>query len=98
MKQVWDLFLGPLCAVAISPGPRPAPRRVPPLRLTSRVGDMVPLARKHEWLMAHVALAWINKRVTSPIIGCSSLKRLDEAIGSNGKCLDSDEEQYLEKL
>ncbi|CAH0024826.1 unnamed protein product, partial [Clonostachys rhizophaga] len=62
------------------------------------IGRVEELAKKHEWPMAHIALAWINKRVTSPIIGCSSLKRLDEAIGSNGKCLESDEEQYLEEL
>ncbi|CAG9992946.1 unnamed protein product [Clonostachys byssicola] len=62
------------------------------------IGRVEELAKKHEWPMAHIALAWINKRVTSPIIGCSSLKRLDEAIGSNGKYLDSEEEQYLEEL
>ncbi|CAH0055617.1 unnamed protein product [Clonostachys solani] len=65
------------------------------IKIIARVAE---LAKKHEWPMAHIALAWINKRVTSPIIGCSSLKRLDEAIESNGKCLNSDEEQYLEEL
>ncbi|KAM5384609.1 hypothetical protein ACJZ2D_001354 [Fusarium nematophilum] len=53
---------------------------------------------KREWPMAHIALAWINKRVTSPIVGCSSIKRIDEAVGSVGKVLTGEEEQYLEEL
>lgn len=62
------------------------------------IGRVAELAEKREWPMAHVALAWINKRVTSPIIGCSSVKRIDEAVGSNGKVLRDEEERYLEEL
>ena len=47
--------------------------------------------------MAHVALAWINKRISSPIIGFSSAKRMDEAIEANGKELSDEEERYLEE-
>ena len=43
-------------------------------------------------------MAWINKRVASPIIGFSSLKRLDEAIAATGKVLTTEEEKYLEEL
>ncbi|OAL54477.1 aldo-keto reductase-like protein [Pyrenochaeta sp. DS3sAY3a] len=56
------------------------------------------LAKKHEWKMSHVALAWINKRVSSPIIGFSSEARMDEALGARGKELSDEEEKYLEEL
>ncbi|EEY22670.1 iolS [Verticillium alfalfae VaMs.102] len=62
------------------------------------IGRVAELAEKHEWPMAHVALAWINKRVTSPIIGCGSVSRLDEAVGGSGKTLTDEEERYLEEL
>jgi aryl-alcohol dehydrogenase-like predicted oxidoreductase len=48
--------------------------------------------------MSHVALAWINKRVASPIIGFSSVERMDEALEARGKVLSEDEEKYLEEL
>ncbi|PSN61726.1 aldo-keto reductase-like protein [Corynespora cassiicola Philippines] len=56
------------------------------------------LATKHGWKISHVALAWINKRVTSPIIGFSSEARIDEALEARGKTLTDDEEKYLEEL
>ncbi|KAH8592457.1 NADP-dependent oxidoreductase domain-containing protein [Bisporella sp. PMI_857] len=56
------------------------------------------LAEKKGWKMSQVALAWINKRITSPIIGFSSVERLDEAIGVRGKTLSDEEERYLEEL
>lgn len=48
--------------------------------------------------MSHVALAWINKRISSPIIGFSSVKRMDEAVLANGKELSEEEEKFLEEL
>jgi aryl-alcohol dehydrogenase-like predicted oxidoreductase len=48
--------------------------------------------------ISHVALAWINKRVSSPIIGFSKLERMDEAISARGKVLTDEEEKYLEEL
>lgn len=48
--------------------------------------------------ISHVALAWINKRVTSPIIGFSKLERLEEAIAARGKVLTDEEEKHLEEL
>lgn len=56
------------------------------------------LAEKKGWKMSQVALAWINKRVSSPIIGFSSVERIDEAIGVRGKTLTEEEEKYLEEL
>ncbi|KAK1754272.1 NADP-dependent oxidoreductase domain-containing protein [Echria macrotheca] len=67
----------------------------PDLTIIKRV---VEVADKHEWPISHVALAWINKRVTSPIIGFSSVQRMEEAIDSRGKVLSEDEEKYLEEL
>lgn len=48
--------------------------------------------------MSQVALAWTSKRVTSPIIGFSSVERLDEALSARGKELTTEEEKYLEEL
>jgi len=56
------------------------------------------LAEKRGWKMSHVALAWINKRISSPIIGFSSVERMDEALEANGKELTEEEEKYLEEL
>lgn len=56
------------------------------------------LAEKRGWKMSHVALAWINRRVTSPIIGFSSESRMDEALEVRGKELTAEEESYLEEL
>ncbi|KAF2790685.1 aldo-keto reductase-like protein [Melanomma pulvis-pyrius CBS 109.77] len=56
------------------------------------------LAKKHDWKISHVALAWINKRVASPIIGFSSEARMDEALEARGKTLTAEEEKYLEEL
>ncbi|KAK4507127.1 hypothetical protein PRZ48_000861 [Zasmidium cellare] len=55
------------------------------------------LAEKKGWKMSHVALAWINKRISSPIIGFSSFERMDEALGARGKTLTEEEEKYLEE-
>lgn len=55
------------------------------------------LAEKKGWKMSHVALAWINKRIASPIIGFSSLDRIDESLDIRGKELTKEEEEYLEQ-
>lgn len=67
----------------------------PDLTIIKRVQE---IAEKRGWKMSHVALAWINKRVASPIIGFSSVARIDEAIEARGKVLTDEEEKYLEEL
>lgn len=62
------------------------------------IGRVQELAEKKGWNMSHVALAWINKRVTSPIIGFSSLQRMEDALQARGKTLTEEEEKYLEEL
>ena len=56
------------------------------------------LAEKNGWKMSQVALAWINRRVASPIVGFSSVERMDEACDCRGKTLTEEEEKYLEGL
>ncbi|KAK5132661.1 hypothetical protein LTR08_008783 [Meristemomyces frigidus] len=55
------------------------------------------VAGKRGCRMSHVALAWIGKRVSSPIIGFSSVERMDEALGAGGVELTVEEERYLEE-
>ena len=62
------------------------------------IGRVEELARKKGWKMSHVALAWVNKRISSPIIGFSSVERMDEALGIKGRELTVEEEKYLEEL
>lgn len=55
------------------------------------------VAKRRGWPMAHVALAWLNRRVTAPIIGFSSADRIDETLAAKGKELTEEEERYLEE-
>ncbi|EON68663.1 hypothetical protein W97_07921 [Coniosporium apollinis CBS 100218] len=56
------------------------------------------VADKRGWTMSDVALAWIEKRVASPIVGVTSIERLDDALSARGKQLTPEEELYLEEL
>ena len=64
----------------------------------SIIGRVEQIAQKRGWSMTEVALAWINKRVTSPIVGITSVERIDEALEARGKTLEEDEMHYLEEL
>ncbi|KZO96984.1 Aldo/keto reductase [Calocera viscosa TUFC12733] len=59
------------------------------------------LAKQKGWSMGQVAQAWINTKVSSPIIGFSSVKRLEEAIIPDKKLTEEDikylEEPYVPK-
>ncbi|TAQ87194.1 hypothetical protein B7494_g4508 [Chlorociboria aeruginascens] len=65
------------------------------IKIIKRVEE---LAEKKGWKMSHVALAWINKKISSPIIGFSSVERIDEALEIRGKTLTDEEVKYLEEL
>ncbi|KAK3365257.1 aldo/keto reductase [Lasiosphaeria ovina] len=67
----------------------------PDLSIIRRVQEV---AEKRDWPMSHVALAWLNKRVTSPVVGFSSIARMDELLESSGEVLADEEEKYLEEL
>ena len=55
------------------------------------------IAKEKGWSMSGVALAWVQARVASPIIGFSSVERLEEAIEAAGKELSEEEEKRLEE-
>lgn len=57
---------------------------------------MEELAKKKDWTMSQVALAWVSRRVASPIVGFSSVERIDEALECGSKTLTPEEEAYLE--
>lgn len=59
---------------------------------------VIEIAEKKDWPMAHVALAWINAKVASPIIGFSKADRIDQAVTAKGKVLSEEEVKYLEEL
>jgi len=60
--------------------------------IISRVGE---IAKKKGWTQTQVALAWVNKRVSVPIVGVSSAERLEGAIVND--TLTDEEEKYLEE-
>jgi aryl-alcohol dehydrogenase-like predicted oxidoreductase len=63
-------------------------------QIINRVED---LADKKGWKMSHVALAWNIQKDTVPIVGFSSLSRLDEALEVRGKTLTEEEMLFLEE-
>lgn len=39
------------------------------------------IAKKREWKMSQVALAWVSAKVASPIVGCSTVSRWSRGEG-----------------
>lgn len=66
-----------------------------PLANDEIVGRVEELAKKKGWAMSQVSLAWVTKRVCSPIVGFSSAERMDEAIARRDETLTDEEEKYL---
>ena len=64
------------------------------IKIAARVEE---IAKKKGWPMSHVALAWLNRRICSPVMGLNKIERLDEAAAVRGKVLTEDEEKYLEE-
>lgn len=62
------------------------------------IGRVKELSERKRWCMSQVALAWINKRISSPIIGFSSVQRMEEAVEAKGKSLSEEEENFLEEV
>lgn len=54
------------------------------------------VAADRGWLMSQVAQAWISEKVTSPIIGISSIKRLEQGL-IPGYQLTEEEAKFLEE-
>ncbi|EFW23348.1 hypothetical protein D8B26_006839 [Coccidioides posadasii str. Silveira] len=55
------------------------------------------ISKKKGRKMSEIAIAWIKSRVTSPIIGFSSIERIDEALTAREVSLTEEEEKYLEE-
>ncbi|KAL1759878.1 NADP-dependent oxidoreductase domain-containing protein [Schizophyllum commune] len=53
------------------------------------------IAAKRGWKMSQVALAWAQRKVTSPIVGFNSISRVDEGVVDSE--LTEDEIDYLEE-
>ncbi|KAI5852438.1 NADP-dependent oxidoreductase domain-containing protein [Morchella snyderi] len=62
------------------------------------IGRVEEIAKKRGWSMAAVALAWINGKVTAPIIGMGNVERVLEGLEAGSKLLDEEEVKYLEEL
>lgn len=58
------------------------------------------LAEKHGVTMSEISLAWLLSKevVASPIIGCTKIKHLDDAIKAVDLTLSPEEIEYLEEL
>ncbi|KAI0250090.1 NADP-dependent oxidoreductase domain-containing protein [Lactifluus subvellereus] len=55
------------------------------------------ISKKRGISMAQVSLAWSLTRVTAPVIGCTSIKNLEDLINGTDITLTEDEIQYLEE-
>jgi len=62
------------------------------------IGRVERLAHNKGWSMTQVTLAWTLKKITSPIIGFSSVQRMEDALSVKGKTLTREEEEFLEEL
>ena len=56
------------------------------------------VAEKKGWTMSQVAVAWLRGKGTVPILGLSSVARIDEACETRGKSLTEEEVKSLEEL
>ncbi|EKG13418.1 Aldo/keto reductase [Macrophomina phaseolina MS6] len=61
------------------------------------IGRVQELAGKKGWKQSQVALAWIVQKGTIPIVGFSSVDRIEEAVQLKGKTLTEEELKYLEE-
>ncbi|KAH6698480.1 aldo-keto reductase [Leptodontidium sp. MPI-SDFR-AT-0119] len=63
-------------------------------KIIKRVEDV---AKLRGWKMSQVALVWLLQKGAIPIVGMSSLERIDDAIAIKGMQLTEDEMKYLEE-
>lgn len=54
------------------------------------------VANQQGWTMAQVSLAWLRNRVTAPIVGLTSIERIQEAV-KRRSTLSRTQELYLEE-
>lgn len=56
------------------------------------------LAERHGVTMTEISLAWLLTKVTSPVVGATKKRHIDEAAGAVDVVLDREEIAYLEEL
>ncbi|TRM59981.1 NADP-dependent oxidoreductase domain-containing protein [Schizophyllum amplum] len=62
------------------------------------IARVAQLAERKNATMAQVALAWIEAKVSSPIAGLNSVKRMEDAAAAGGVELNEEEMVFLEEL
>jgi len=56
------------------------------------------IAQKYDVSMTEVSLAWLESKVTSPIVGATKIHHIDGAVGSVNLTLSQEDITYLEEL
>ena len=56
------------------------------------------IAQKYDLSMTEVSLAWLESKVTSPIVGATKIHHVDGAVGSVNLTLSQEDITYLEEL
>lgn len=55
------------------------------------------LAKEKGWKMVHVALVWLRSKEAVPIVGATSVEKLEDAFGIRRKSLTEKEIEFLEE-
>ena len=66
----------------------------PDKQIIDRVEEV---AKKRGVSMAVVATSWVRSKGCTPIVGCNSVKRIEDAARGIQFCLTEDEKKYLEE-
>ncbi|KAJ5656029.1 hypothetical protein N7507_007979 [Penicillium longicatenatum] len=61
------------------------------------IGRVQEVAEKKGWKMSHVALVWLKSKGTLPIVGCTSVEKIEDMCDLKGKVLTDEEVGYLEE-
>jgi aryl-alcohol dehydrogenase-like predicted oxidoreductase len=56
------------------------------------------IAKKYGCKMSQVALAWVNGKIASPIVGLNSVERVDESLVSQLVVHRREDVEYLEEV
>lgn len=62
------------------------------------IGRVNEIAKEYDVSMTEVSLAWLESKVTSPIVGATKLHHVDGAVDSVDLNLSKDDMKYLEEL
>ena len=62
------------------------------------IGRVAELAERRGLTRTQVALGWLLSKVTSPVVGATKLRHIEEAAGAVGIVLSEEEKAYLEEM